>query len=193
MARAASPPALPLTHLLVAWGHGDKAALEQLIPRVQKELRRLAQWHLARERNGHTLQATALVNEAYLRLVDINSVDWQDRAHFFAIAARLMRRILIDAARKRGNLKRGGGYEKVSLSGGLHIPDRAEEIVALDEALDAIARIDERRGQVVEMKFFGGLRVDEIAGVLGVSTDTVKRDWKLAKAWLGRELRRARV
>lgn len=192
MARADPSPASPVTNLLVAWGQGDKAALERLTPLVYKELRRLAQWQMNRERVGHTLQATALVNEAYLRLVDINQVQWQDRAHFFAMAARQMRRILIDAARKHRNEKRGGDVQKVSLSEGLLVPDRAEELVALDDALEALARMDERRGRVVEMKFFGGLSVEEIAEVLNVSPDTVKRDWKLAKAWLGRELRKAR-
>ena len=192
MARAASSPAPPVTHLLVAWSQGNKAALEELTPVVYKELRRLAQWQVNRERRGHTLQATALVNEAFLRLIDINQIEWQDRAHFFAMAARQMRRVLIDAARKHGSQKRGGDVQKVSLAAGLAIPDRPEELLALDEALEALAQIDARRGRVVEMKFFGGLSVEEIAMVLGVSSDTVKRDWKLAKAWLGRELRRTR-
>lgn len=192
MARADPSPAPPVTNLLVAWGQGDKAALERLTPLVYNELRRLAQWHMKRERVGHTLQATALVNEAYLRLVDINQVQWQDRAHFFAMAARQMRRILIDAARKHGNQKRGGDLQKVSLAEGFLVPDRAEQLVALDDALQALSKMDERRGRVVEMKFFGGLSVEEIAEVLDVSPDTVKRDWKLAKAWLARELRRAR-
>jgi RNA polymerase sigma factor (TIGR02999 family) len=176
----------------VAWGQGDRHALEQLTPLVYKELRRLAQWHMNGERPGHTLQATALVNEAYLRLVDIHQIQWQDRAHFFAMAARQMRRILIDAARKHGNQKRGGRAQKVSLAEGLVVPDRPEELVRLDEVLVALAQIDERRGRVVELKFFGGLTVEEIAEVLDVSPDTVKRDWKLAKAWLGRELRKTR-
>jgi RNA polymerase sigma factor (TIGR02999 family) len=190
MARVASLPAPRLTHLLVAWARGEKDALEQLTPLVYGELRCLAQWHLMRERRGHTLQATALVNEAYLRLVDIDRVQWQDRAHFFAMAARQMRRILIDAARARGNQKRGGDVLKVSLTQGLGVPDRAEDLIALDEALEALGEIDERRARVVEMRFFGGLSVDEVAEVLKVSPDTVKRDWKLAKAWLGRELRK---
>jgi RNA polymerase sigma-70 factor, ECF subfamily len=193
MARVASSDAAPVTRLLVAWGQGEHQALEQLTPIVYKELRRLAQWHMNGERPGHTLQATALVNEAYLRLVDINRIQWQDRAHFFAMAARQMRRILIDAARKHGNQKRGGDAQKVSLAEGLVVPDRPEDVVRLDEALVALAQIDERRGRVVEMKFFGGLSVDEIAEVLHVSPDTVKRDWKLAKAWLGRELRKSRA
>jgi RNA polymerase sigma factor (TIGR02999 family) len=192
MARAASSPAPPLTHLLVAWGQGDAGALDRLTPLVYKELRRLAQWQMNRERAGHTLQATALVNEAFLRLVDINRIQWQDRAHFFAMAARQMRRVLIDAARKHGNQKRGGDLQKVSLAEGLVVPDRPEELVALDEALDALSQIDARRGKVVEMKFFGGLSVEEIAEVLNVSTDTVKRDWKLARSWLGRELRKSK-
>ena len=190
MARVVSSVAAPVTHLLVAWGQGDHQALDQLTPLVYKELRRLAQWHMNSERPGHTLQATALVNEAYLKLVDINRIQWQDRAHFFAMAARQMRRILIDAARKHANQKRGGDAQKVSLAEGLFVPDRPEELVALDEVLIALAQIDERRGRVVEMKFFGGLSVEEIAEVLSVSPDTVKRDWKLAKAWLGRELRK---
>ena len=190
MARIASPPAPGITHLLAAWARGEKDALEQLTPLVYAELRRLAQWHLTRERRGHTLQATALVNEAYLRLVDIDRVQWQDRAHFFAMAARQMRRILIDAARARGNQKRGGDVLKVSLTQGLGVPDRPEDLIALDEALEALGEIDERRARVVEMRFFGGLSVDEVAEVLKVSSDTVKRDWKLAKAWLGRELRK---
>jgi len=190
MARAGSSLAAPVTRLLVAWGQGDQQALEQLTPLVYKELRRLAQWHLNGERPGHTLQATALVNEAYLRLVDINQIQWQDRAHFFAMAARQMRRILIDAARARGNQKRGADVRKVSLTQGLSVPDRPEDLIALDEALEALGEIDERRVRVVEMRFFGGLSVDEVAEVLKVSADTVKRDWKLAKAWLGRELRK---
>jgi RNA polymerase sigma factor (TIGR02999 family) len=193
MARVGSSLAAPVTQLLVAWGRGEGQALEQLTPIVYKELRRLAQWHMNGERPGHTLQATALVNEAYLRLVDINRIQWHDRAHFFAMAARQMRRVLIDAARKHGNQKRGGDAQKVSLAAGLIVPDRPEDLVALDEALVALAQIDERRGRVVEMKFFGGLSVDEIAEVLRVSPDTVKRDWKLAKAWLGRELRKTRA
>jgi len=190
MARAGSSLAAPVTRLLVAWGQGDQQALDQLTPLVYKELRRLAQWHMNGERPGHTLQATALVNEAYLRLVDINQIQWQDRAHFFAMAARQMRRILIDAARARGNQKRGGDVRKVSLTQGLSVPDRPEDLIALDEALEALGEVDERRARVVEMRFFGGLSVREVAEVLKVSPDTVMRDWKLAKAWLGRELRK---
>ena len=147
------------------------------------------QWHMGQERHARTLQATALVHEAYLRLIDVNQIRWQDRAHFFAMAARQMRRVLIDAARRRGSQKRGGQVEKVSLTEDLVIPDRPEALVALDEALKALAHLDPRRATVVELKCFGGLEVDEIAHVLDVSADTVKRDWKLAKAWLARELR----
>jgi RNA polymerase sigma factor (TIGR02999 family) len=190
VSRAAPSPAPPITELLVAWRQGDEDALDRLAPLVYKELRRLAQWQMRRERAGHTLQATALVNEAYLRLVDINRVEWQNRAHFFAIAGRQMRRVLVDAARARGNQKRGGDVQKVSLAEGLCIPDRHEDVVALDAALEALTQTDERKARVVEMRFFAGLSVAEIAGVLNVSPDTVKRDWKLAKAWLGRELRK---
>ncbi len=192
MARAAPPSAPPVTQLLIAWGQGNKGALEQLTFLVYEELRKLAQWHMGHERRAHTLQPTALVHEAYLRLVDINQIQWQDRAHFFAMAARQMRRILIDAARKRGNQKRGGGVEKVPLTEELPIPERPDDLVALDEALDMLARLDPRRGKVVELKVFGGLSVEEIAEALEVSPDTIKRDWKLAKAWLGRELRKNR-
>ena len=190
MVKAARPPAVPITRLLVAWTEGDESAFAELTPIVYKELRRLAQWHMGHERPGHTLQATALVNEAYLRLVTINQVHWQGRAHFFAMAARQMRRILIDAARKRGNVRHGGDVVKVTLVDDLNVPDRPEDLLALDEALDALAQLDARRGQVVEMKVFGGMSGAEIAAVLGVSEDTVKRDWTLAKAWLGKELRK---
>jgi len=171
------------------WGAGDSAALEQLTPLVYNELRKLAQWHMGQERHARTLQATALVHEAYLRLIDVNQIQWQDRAHFFAMAARQMRRVLVDAARRRNSQKRGGHVEKVPLTEALVIPDRPEALVALDDALQVLGQLDPRRATVVELKFFGGLRSDEIAHVLGVSADTVKRDWKLAKAWLTRELR----
>jgi RNA polymerase sigma factor (TIGR02999 family) len=183
--------AAPLTDLLVAWGQGDERALAALTPLVYNELRRLAQWYLVQERPGITLQATALVNEAYLRLVGVDRVRWQDRAHFFAMAARQMRRVLIDAARQRRSQKRGGAVRRVSLAASLGIHERSEDLIALDDALAALTRIDPRRGQVVELKFFGGLTFDEIAHVLGVSTITVKRDWKLARAWLAAELRKA--
>jgi RNA polymerase sigma factor (TIGR02999 family) len=183
-------PPVQVTGLLLAWGKGDDAALEQLIPLVHAELRRIAGRHMAHERVGHSLQATALVNEAYLRLVDVRLMKWQDRAHFFAMSARLMRRILVDFARSRGYQKRGGGAQKVSFDEGLVISnDRGHDLVALDDALLALAEVDSRKSQVIEMRFFGGLSVEETAEALHVSPDTVMRDWKLAKAWLLRELK----
>ena len=184
-------PAPPqVTGLLLAWGKGDDAALERLIPLVHAELRRIAGRHMAHERAGHSLQATALVNEAYLRLVDVRQMKWQDRAHFFAMSARLMRRILVDFARSRGYQKRGGGVEKVSFDEGLVVSnERGSDLVALDDALIALAEVDSRKSQVVEMRFFGGLSVEETAEALHVSPETVMRDWKLAKAWLLRELK----
>lgn len=188
---AARPaPRSPASELLVAWGHGDAAALEQLIPIVHTELRRLARRHMARERRGHSLQPTALVNEVYLRLINIRRMKWQNRAHFFAIAARLMRRALVDAARSRHYQKRGGGARNVSVDMAL-LPaaQRGADIVALDDAVHALSEMDPRKGQVVELRFFGGLSVAETAEVLGVSSDTVMRDWKIAKVWLLRELK----
>jgi RNA polymerase sigma-70 factor, ECF subfamily len=177
------------TTLLLAWGRGDETALDQLIPLVHDELRRLARRHMAGERVGHTLQATALVNEAYLRLIEVNQVRWQNRAHFFAMASRVMRRILVDAARARGYQKRGAGAEKVSLDEALLISgEPRQELIALDDALNALAAFDLRKSQVVEMRFFGGLSVEETAEALHVSADTVMRDWRLAKVWLVREL-----
>ncbi|MEO7275385.1 MAG: sigma-70 family RNA polymerase sigma factor [Vicinamibacterales bacterium] len=177
------------TTLLLAWGRGDETALDQLIPLVHDELRRLARRHMAGERAGHALQATALVNEAYLRLIEVNQVRWQNRAHFFAMASRVMRRILVDAARARGYLKRGGGAEQVSLDEALRVSDEPrQDLIALDDALNALAAFDRRKSQVVEMRFFGGLSVEETAEALHVSADTVMRDWRLAKAWLVREL-----
>lgn len=177
------------TGLLQAWGGGDAAALEQLIPLVHAELRRLARRHMARERPGHTLQPTALVNEAYLRLVDLRQMRWQDRNHFFAMAARLMRRILVDTARSRGYQKRGGHARQVSLDEGLVVSEPpSEDLLAVDTALTRLAAMSPRRAQVVELRFFGGLNVEETAEALKVSSETVKRDWRLAKAWLLREL-----
>jgi RNA polymerase sigma factor (TIGR02999 family) len=188
-AATASPPP-HVTELLLAWGQGDQTALEQLMPLVHGELRRLARRHMGHERVGHTLQATALVNEAYLRLIDIRQVQWQNRAHFFAMSARLMRRILVDFARSRQYLKHGGGAQKVSLDDALVItPERGHELVDLDDALEALAEVDARKAQVVEMRFFGGLSVQETAEALHVSPETVMRDWKLAKVWLLRELK----
>ena len=178
------------TTLLLAWGGGDETALDQLIPLVHDELRRLARRHMAGERAGHTLQATALVNEAYLRLIEVNQVRWQNRAHFFAMASRVMRRILVDAARARGYQKRGAGAERVSLDETLLVSgEPRQDLIALDDALNALAAFDLRKSQVVEMRFFGGLSVEETAEALHVSADTLMRDWRLAKVWLVRELR----
>jgi RNA polymerase sigma-70 factor, ECF subfamily len=183
------PSPIEVTSLLVAWGNGDKQAMEQLMPLVYEELRRLASRHLGRERAGHTLQTTALVHEAYLRLVDQREADWQNRAHFFAVAAQMMRRILVDYARARRFAKRGGGARQVSLDEALVISDeRAAEVVALDEALIALAEFDERKSNMVELRFFGGLSIEETAEVMGISPGTVMRDWTLAKAWLQREI-----
>jgi RNA polymerase sigma factor (TIGR02999 family) len=179
-----------VTQLLVAWGQGDSAALDRLVPLIHSELRRIARRQMGNERVGHTLQPTALVNEAYLRLVDIKQVQWQDRAHFFAMSSRVMRRVLVDAARARGYKKRGAGAPKVSFDEGLIAsPQRTPDIVALDEALEALAAFDPRKSQVVEMRFFGGLSNGEVAEALGVSERTVKRDWTMAKLWLLKELR----
>jgi RNA polymerase sigma factor (TIGR02999 family) len=178
-----------ITQLLRAWGDGDQSALEHLTPIVYKELRRLAHRHMSRENESHTLQTTALIHEAYLRLVDFESVQWQDRAHFFAVCSRLMRRILVDAARERGALKRGGNERKMSLEEGLIVSaDAPKQLLDLEEALTKLAQEDPRKGDVVEMKFFGGLKFKEIAEVLKVSPDTVKRDWNMARAWLLREM-----
>ena len=178
-----------ITRLLVAWGDGDQSALEELAPLVHSELHRLARHYMGRERPGHTLQTSALVNEAYLRLIEWKNVRWQNRAHFFAVSAQLMRRILVDFARDRQYLKRGGGALRVSLSEAASFAvERGADLVALDEALVALAEVDQRKAQVVEMRFFGGLSVEEVAEVLKVSEETVMRDWRLAKVWLLREL-----
>lgn len=178
-----------ITGLLEAWSGGDESALEKLMPLVYGELRRLARHYMNREHPGHTLQTTALVNEAYLRLVNWKEAQWQNRTHFFAVSARMMRRILVDFARDKHALKRGGGTVRVSLSEAASFTgDRGADLVKLDEALTALAKVDPRKGQVVEMRFFGGLSVREVAEVLKVSEDTVMRDWRLAKVWLLREL-----
>jgi RNA polymerase sigma-70 factor, ECF subfamily len=174
----------------VAWRKGDEAALDALVPLVYAELRRIAKRCIAGERVGQTLQATALVNEAYIRLVDVRQVNWQNRAHFFAMSARLMRRILVDVARSKRYQKRGGGVIKVTLDDELVAVERGHDLVALDDALGALAAVDERKARVIELRFFGGLSVEETSTVLNVSVDTVMRDWKLAKVWLLRELRR---
>jgi RNA polymerase sigma factor (TIGR02999 family) len=187
----AAPAGSDVTGLLRAWGQGDEQALERLAPLVYQELRRIAGRYMARERPDHTLQATALVNEAYVRLVDAKGVSWQDRAHFFAISARTMRHILVDFARSRRYKKRGGGADPVSLDESLVIQGRpGADLVALDDALNAFAAVDARSSRVVELRFFGGLTVEETAEALKLSPETVMRDWKLAKAWLLRELNR---
>lgn len=184
------PASSHVTQLLIDWSRGDENALQQLIPLVHEELRRVARRHMAHERAEHTLQATALVNEAYMRLVDVRQVKWQNRAHFFAMSARLMRRILVDFARSRRYQKRGAGAQRVTLDEALVVsPAPVADLVALDEALTALAAVDARKAQVVEMRFFGGLSVEETAEALHVSRDTIMRDWKLAKAWLLRELK----
>jgi RNA polymerase sigma factor (TIGR02999 family) len=178
-----------VTELLLAWSRGDESALEKLIPLVHAELRRLAKRYMGRERAGHTLQTTALINEAYLRLIHSKNVRWQNRAHFFAVSAQLMRRILVDFARSRHYQKRGGGAQKVSLDQALEISDeKGAELIALDDALSALDKLDARKSQVVELRFFGGLSVEETAEVLKVSPDTIMRDWKLAKVWLLRAM-----
>ncbi len=178
-----------VTQLLVAWSGGDQAALEALTPLVHQELRRLAARYMAGERPGHILQATALVNEAYLRLVDWKDVRWQNRAHFFAMAAQIMRRVLVDAARTRGRAKRGGGQIHVSLSEAANVSaPETIDLVALDDALKALEALDARQSRVVELRFFGGLSLEETAHALDVSVGTVRRDWSLAQAWLYREL-----
>jgi RNA polymerase sigma factor (TIGR02999 family) len=183
----AHPP--DITQLLIAWGDGDQAALDALMPLVQQELHRLAVRYIADERPGHVLQATALVNEAYMRLVDWKDVRWQNRAHFFAMAAQIMRRVLVDVARARGRAKRGRGQVHVSLTdaGDLAVVDKSD-VVALDDALTSLEEIDPRKCRVVEMRFFGGLSLEETANALNVSVATVRRDWSMARAWLNREL-----
>ncbi len=183
-------PSAEITQLLRAWGGGDLAALNQLTPLVHAELHRIAHRYMRQERPGNTLQTTALVNEAYLRLVDANQVRWQDRAHFFAVSAQIMRRILVDAAKARLTDKRGGRSPHVNLDEAIDaVPERSSDLVALDEALDALAELDPRKARVIELRFFGGLSVQETAEVLKISAQSVMRDWKLAKAWLMREIR----
>jgi RNA polymerase sigma-70 factor (ECF subfamily) len=187
---AMSAPELDVSVLLRAWSDGDQYALDKLTPIVYDELRRLARRYMSGERSDHILQTTALVNEAYLRLVDTKRMQWRNRAHFFAVSAKLMRRILIDYARRK-NLKRGAGTERVSLDDGAVISTgRAPDLVALDDALNALAQVDERKSQIVELRFFGGLSVDETAEVLKISPITVMRDWSTARTWLYREMKR---
>lgn len=178
-----------ITRLLVAWGDGDQAALEELTPLVHEELHRLAHHYMGGEHAGHTLQTSALVNEAYIRLIDWKNVRWQSRAHFFGVSAQFMRRILVDFARARRYQKRGGGALAVSLDQAAFVSDdKGADLVALDEALGSLAKLNARQSKVVELRFFGGLSVDEAAEVLKVSSGTVERDWSLARAWLHREL-----
>jgi len=182
-------PSHEITQLLVAWSDGDQVALTKLIPLVESELRRLARTYMSRERIDHTLQTTALINEAYVKLINASDVKWQNRAHFFGIAARVMRRVLVDFARQRNFRKRGGGSHQISFDEALAISDADHpDLLALDEALTALAKVDDRKARIVEMRFFGGLTEKETAAALDVSPETVRRDWRLAKAWLLRQL-----
>jgi RNA polymerase sigma-70 factor (ECF subfamily) len=188
MTSPSSPPH-EITQLLAEWSEGNQAALDQLYPLVYNELRRLAHGYLRRERKGHTLQTTALINEAYLRLVDQKHVHWANRSHFFGISAQIMRRILIDHARRYDYAKRGGGAQRISLDEAAVVAkQRGRTLLLLDEALKSLAKIDPRRSQVVELRYFGGLNNEEIAGVLKISENTVMRDWNMARAWLYQEL-----
>ena len=178
-----------ITQLLLAWGQGDQAALEALMPLVYNELRKVAARHLRGQREGNTLQTTSLVNEAYLRLIDASQVQWQNRAHFFAVAAHFMRRILVDFARSRNYQKRGGGAQAVELDEAVIVaPERGADLLALDEALTRLQALNERQAQVVELRYFGGLNEEETAEALKVSVRTVRRDWNFARVWLHREL-----
>jgi RNA polymerase sigma factor (TIGR02999 family) len=177
-----------ITQWLLAWRDGDRSALDRLMPLVYEQLRRLARHYMAAERPDHTLQTTALINEAYLRLIDQRDVSWQNRAHFFGVAAQAMRRVLVDHARTRDAAKRGGGLPKPSLEEAAQIPEKTLDLIALDEALNDLAAIDPRKSRVVELRYFGGLSVEETAEVLDVSPVTVMRDWSTAKAWLARAI-----
>ena len=184
------PTSQPITQLLMDWGNGDQAALDKLLPLVNAELRQLARRYMRRENRGHTLQTSALVNEAYLRLIDQKKVRWENRAHFFGIAAQLMRRILIDHARSHHYAKRGGGALKVSLDeAAARTEVRSAELLAVDEALERLTDIDARKGRIVELRFFGGLSLQETAEVMGISSPTVQREWRAAKTWLYRMLK----
>lgn len=185
-----APSTHEVTQLLQAWNAGDEEALERLMPVVYADLHRAAHRYMARERSQHILQTTALINEVYLRLVDVRKISWQDRAHFFAISAQLMRRILIDFARSRRNRKRGGNAFHLPLDEALIVSHQPRaDLIALDDALKTLATVDDRKSRVIELRFFGGLNVQETAAVLRVSPETVIRDWRLAKVWLLRELR----
>jgi RNA polymerase sigma factor (TIGR02999 family) len=184
-------PSPDVTNLLVAWGKGDQQAFNTLMPEVQKELHRLAAHYMANERPGHDLQATALINEAYLRLVDWKNIQWADRAHFFGMAANMMRRVLVDCARSRDRVKRGGEAIQVSIVEAANVPaPQAADVLALDDVLKELENIDPRKSRIIEMRFFGGLSMEETAEALNVSIATVRRDWSLARAWLFRELKR---
>jgi RNA polymerase sigma-70 factor (ECF subfamily) len=184
-----SPARHQITELLAEWREGNQSALDELYPLVYDELHRLARRYMSRERKDHTLQTTALINEAYVRLVDQKNVNWANRSHFFAISAQIMRRILIDHARRHAYAKRGGGAQQVSLEEvAAIVPNQGRELVRLDEALKTLAERDPRRSQVVELRYFGGLNNEEIAGVLHVSENTVTRDWNMARAWLYQQL-----
>jgi RNA polymerase sigma-70 factor (ECF subfamily) len=184
-----TPNERTVTQLLHAWSAGDQSALDALVPAVEVELRRMARYYMRKERREHTLQPTALVNEVFVKLVDASAIRWQDRAHFFGISARLMRRVLVDHARARGYQKRGGGATRITLDEQqIAAPVAAVDVLDLDRALDALAVVDERKCRVVEMRFFAGLSVEDVAVTLHVSTDTVKRDWRIAKLWLLRFL-----
>jgi len=186
-----TPSSPEVTELLLSWSQGEQGALDKLIPIVHDELSRLAHYYMVGERSSHTLQTTALVNEAYLRLVDSSRVRWQNRAHFFAVSAQLMRRILVDFARSRNYQKRGSGAQQVSLEESMVVSEERDgDLVALDSALVALTNIDARKGRVVELRFFGGLTEQEAAEVLKVSAETVRRDWRLARVWLLREMGR---
>lgn len=178
-----------VTQLLQSWSEGNQEALDKLVPLVHAELHRLARHYMSNERPGHTLQTTELVNEAYVRLIDWKNVRWQNRAHFFGVAAQIMRRILVDFARSRASVKKGGGTHYVSLSEAMTVsPERGEDLIALDHALQSLSELDSRKSRIVELRFFGGLSVEETAEVLKISARTVMRDWGLAQAWLYREL-----
>jgi RNA polymerase sigma-70 factor (ECF subfamily) len=187
-------PALPekITQLLMNWSWGDKAALDQLVPLVYPELRRLAKRHMGRESPEHTLQTSALINEAYLKLVDQQNVQWQNRAHFFAVAAQVMRHILVDHARSRNYAKRGGGAPKLPLDEAVALTERrAAQLIALDDALTDLAALDARKSQIIELRFFGGLSLEETAEVMNISPSTVQREWRAAKAWLHNTMSKA--
>jgi len=187
-----TPLPLEVTQLLMAWSDGDQTALEKLVPQVHAELFRLAKLYMGQERPGHILQTTALVNEAYMRLIDWKNVSWQNRAHFFGVSAQLMRRILVDFARSRDYFKRGGEAQHVSLDEATVVTQEKDaDFVALDDALNSLAAIDSRKSKIVELRFFGGLSVEETAEFLGISPRTVKREWSMAQAWLHRELNRS--